>query len=108
MNHENEQHSLDRTSIAKRPTAEHRNTYNRTDVPTPSTRTIAAVAEALEVDETDLPPLNDVVDLDALDALFAPQFDGSPRPGGRVSFQYLDHDVLVCEDGTVIVTPVEK
>lgn len=35
-----------------------------------------------------LPPLGRVLDPDALDALFAPQADGEPRTGGRLSFVY--------------------
>ncbi|EJN57474.1 HalOD1 output domain-containing protein [Halogranum rubrum] len=37
-----------------------------------------------------LRPLADVIDPAALDSLFDPQYDGSPRRGGRLSFVYND------------------
>lgn len=42
-----------------------------------------------------LEPLADVLDPDALDALFAPLADGTLRPGGRVSFVYSECRVTV-------------
>ena len=35
-----------------------------------------------------LPPLANVLDTDALNALFGPRGDGTARPGGRLSFVY--------------------
>ncbi len=35
-----------------------------------------------------LPPLGNVLDTDALDALFADRSNGTPRTGGRISFVY--------------------
>ncbi|WP_121822015.1 HalOD1 output domain-containing protein [Halostella salina] len=73
----------------------------------PSERVVESVARTEGVDPVDLqPPLNDVVDLDALDALFAP-VGGVPRTDGRVEFRYDDYLVAVDADGTVAVEPVD-
>lgn len=42
-----------------------------------------------------LPPINTVVDPDALDALFASQSDGRTRSGGRVTFVYSRCEITV-------------
>jgi hypothetical protein len=72
------------------------------DVPL-CTTVLTLVAEATGVDPTRLPPLNDAVDPDALDGLFAPREDGSSRPPGDVSFAFADADVAIRADGTVTV-----
>ncbi|WP_135820177.1 HalOD1 output domain-containing protein [Halostella litorea] len=73
----------------------------------PSERVVESVAEAEGVDPVDLtPPLNDVVDLDALDALFAP-VGGVPRAVGRVEFRYDGYVVVVEADGSVTVEPAD-
>lgn len=70
----------------------------------PSTRVVEAIAEAEGVDPVALdPPLNAVIDLDALDELFSPN-SGVPRPSGRVEFEYDGYDVVV-EGGAVTVEP---
>lgn len=69
----------------------------------PSTRVVEALAEAAGVDSVDLPPLYDAVDPDALDSLFAPRPDGSPRVGCRVSFRFDGYQVTVHRDGEVQV-----
>lgn len=71
---------------------------------------VQTVVEAL-VDATDQPaesltPLHRCVDVDALEAIFAPHLDGTPRPDtGAVSFVVDDHEVLVEADGHVAVRP---
>lgn len=67
----------------------------------PSTLVVEAVAAAEDVDETDLPPLNDVTDPDALDALCAPRRDGSDRVGCLVAFEYVGYTVTVDKRGRV-------
>lgn len=69
----------------------------------PSRRVVQAVAAAENVDPTDLQPLYDVVDPDALDALFRPTAAGRPRSSGSVRFRYAQHDVVVQEGGAVRV-----
>jgi hypothetical protein len=67
-----------------------------------ATAVVSAVAAHDGVDETDLPPLYDAVDPDALDALL-----GSVRTDGpdeaSVSFEYAGHTVVVSDDGTVLL-----
>jgi hypothetical protein len=68
------------------------------------TTVVRAVSEAVGVPPTDLPvELNDVVDPDAMDDLFAPRADGRPRAAGRVEFELLDCAVAVHADGRVVV-----
>lgn len=47
------------------------------------------------------PPLDDVVDTDLLDRLFAPARDGTGDPSGLVIFPYRGHQVTVYADGFV-------
>lgn len=52
--------------------------------------------------------LDEVVDTDALDDLFAPLGDGSPRPGGRVSFIHENHRVVVHNGEFIELNPLAK
>lgn len=65
-----------------------------------STAVVEAVASAKGVDEVDLPPLNDAVDPDALNALFKPRDD----PEGLVTFTYADCEVTVFSNDRVDVS----
>lgn len=71
--------------------------FDLTGSPTPSDVVVKAVAEAASVDPMELPPLSDVVDPDALDALFQEQ---GPS---HVSFGYSGYDVELDSAGTVVV-----
>lgn len=67
---------------------------------------IDAVAEREGVDTTEIEPpeyeaLYDVLNPEALDSLFSPREDGTPRSEGRVEFTYCGYDVVVESDGTV-------
>ena len=67
---------------------------------------IRAVAEREGVDPIDIEPpeyepLYDVLNPEALDALFAPRESGTPRGAGRIEFTYCGYDVVVDSDGTV-------
>lgn len=66
---------------------------------------VLSVAEVAGVDHSDLTPLNDVVDPDALNAIFAPRKDGIERAGGRVQFSLSGHAVTVDADGEILVDP---
>lgn len=70
----------------------------------PSAAVIAAVASelGLEPEEMDA-PLNDYVDPEALDALFAPTHRKVPRANGRVEFTVHGCDVTVFGSGEVTV-----
>ncbi|WP_232701786.1 HalOD1 output domain-containing protein [Halobacterium wangiae] len=76
-------------------TALNRRTVDTTD------RIVAAVADKEGVDPVDLnPPLGTVVDLDAVERLFARSTAAADL---ELRFQYRGHDVLVREDGAVTV-----
>ena len=64
---------------------------------TASEAVVATVADRADADPTDLPPLYDAIDPDALDAIFR---DGRP---GRVSFEYAGYEVTVCGRDQVTV-----
>lgn len=66
---------------------------------------VVAVAEAAGVDPIDLStPLIESVDPDALDGLFRPRRDGSPREAdGRAIFTTNGYEVEVHSDGQVLV-----
>lgn len=75
---------------------------------TPSATVVEAVARAKGVAAADLDqPLNAVVDPDALDALFAPRGDGTPRDAGAVSFAFAGTTVTVTGEAEVAVEPEE-
>ncbi|WP_049888419.1 MULTISPECIES: HalOD1 output domain-containing protein [unclassified Natrinema] len=66
-----------------------------------SSAVIAAVATHRETDPTQLPPLYEWIDPDALDALFTPVRSG-PR-SGRLEFTYDGHTIAVdCTDGVSV------
>lgn len=65
---------------------------------------IEAVAAVSGRDPFELPPLWNVIDPEALDALFEPTKAGLKR-SGRVEFTYCDFLITV-DDGDVTVSPV--
>lgn len=65
---------------------------------------IRAVAILNDVDPTDLAPLSEVVDPDALDALFAPNASGISRnTNGHILFNYDAYYVRVDSSGQITV-----
>lgn len=81
-------------------------------VPSLSFEVIAAIAEREGVDPTDIEPpayeaLYDVINPEALDSLFAPREDGTPRSTGTVEFLFCGYHVTVTSDGTVDVAESE-
>lgn len=70
-----------------------------------STTVIETVAARENVNPIELnPSLYEVVDPDALDALFAPSRTGTARLGGRIEFSYCGYELVVRGDGNVTVT----
>ncbi|WP_226481896.1 HalOD1 output domain-containing protein [Natrinema amylolyticum] len=74
---------------------------------------VAAVAEREGVDPVDLEPpeyeaLYDVINPEALDALFATRENGRERPTGRVEFPFCGYQVAVTSDGDVEVSDPES
>lgn len=73
-----------------------------------SVRIVDVVAEREGVDPTEIEPpayepLYEVVDPEALETLFAPREDGTPRGSGRVTFEYCGYQIVVSGDGSVDV-----
>ena len=66
---------------------------------------IDALSNVEEADPEELAsPIHDSVDLDALDRLFSPRFDGTPRmTTGFVEFTVRDCRVVVHSDGEILV-----
>lgn len=71
----------------------------RTDDQLPSTTIIEAIAAVTNTELTDIPPLTDFVNPDAVDELFA------GRDGGLLTFTYAGCQVRVINDTTVTVQP---
>ena len=69
------------------------------------TRIVTEIASLEGVDPTMLePPLHDVIDPEALNALFAPTRRSPRTDSGQVSFTYHGYDVTVTATGSVSVT----
>lgn len=63
-----------------------------------------AIAAAMDTDPSKLsPPVDDVVDTDALETLFSDRDDGRPRGRGIVLFRYKHLTVTVDDEGYVTV-----
>lgn len=63
---------------------------------------VQTVAAATDQDPTAMEPLNDAINTDALNDLFAPS-DDRPRSRGYVQFEYERCHVRVRAEGTVLV-----
>ncbi|WP_266078605.1 DUF7504 family protein [Haladaptatus caseinilyticus] len=71
-----------------------------------STTVTVAVADVAGVEPAEIPEqLYDVIDPEALDKLFKPRDDGTPRRGGRLSFSLYGHHVTIRGDGSITVQP---
>jgi hypothetical protein len=87
-------------------TAGGRENVDRPNRNEPSQAVIEAIAEAEDVPIRQVRPpayesLHAAVDPEALDLLFAPRADGTPRAGGQVSFRFCDYDVTVERNGSI-------
>lgn len=72
-------------------------------------KVIRTVAVHANVEPEDLPPINNAVDTDALEDIFGPRPDSTPRRGtGTVVFRYAGYGVRVDADGTVEVEPWDE
>lgn len=63
-----------------------------------STAVIRAVSAVEGRDPLSLRPLTEVLDPDALDALFGSRDDGTARPGGRLTFVYSKCRITIDND----------
>lgn len=66
---------------------------------------IRVVAVHSNQEPENLPPLNNTVDPDALDDIFEPRTDGTPRRGGIIEFTYAGYDVRITGNQEVEVEP---
>lgn len=87
-----------------------RNTYHAYHDPQSpaklSTTVVHALAEVMDLDVTDTGfSLYDSVDPDALDQLFSPHDDGTPRPPGHVAFSVNGYRITVYSEGHIVITP---
>jgi hypothetical protein len=82
-----------------------RTTYDRSSDVALSVVVVDAVKAVLDESPATVGTLYDVIDPDALDSLFEPKADGTPRAGGTVEFTLADCEVTVRGDGDVIVAP---
>jgi hypothetical protein len=76
--------------------------WNRDDV-VPLT-VVEAVAVVTEQDPTEMAPISEVIETDALDALFE-STNRSPRMSGSVEFEYADCLVRVSAAGKIGIVP---
>lgn len=72
-----------------------------------STAVVRAVSAVTGRKIGTLPPLTDVIDPDALDALFESQFDDTPRTGGRLSIIYSSCHVEIDNGEFLTIEPLE-
>jgi len=68
-----------------------------------SSAIITAVATVAGTEPTELEPLYDCVDPDAVDALFRPLSEDRPRSDGCLSFSLNEYEVTVYGHGEIIV-----
>ncbi|WP_311172747.1 HalOD1 output domain-containing protein [Halobellus ordinarius] len=71
----------------------------------PTEAVVFAVAEATQTDPLDLPPLCSALDPDALNMLFETSTNSRPQATITVSFEYADHQIVLKEHGSIVVTP---
>lgn len=78
-------------------------TYEVDDDQSLSEGVVAAVAAASDTDPAAMDPLAGFIDPDALNALFADHYDGTPRAAGIVRFSFFDHEVVVDSNGYISI-----
>jgi hypothetical protein len=78
--------------------------------PAKLTTTLAhALSDVSGIDVTDTGfTLDDHVDPDALDRLFKPKEDGTPRMNGRLTFTAWGYQVTVYSDGQIAIVPPQQ
>lgn len=65
---------------------------------------VCAVAEIEGCCPTDLPPLHDTLDVDALNALFSSETDKPSQFKGSIIFEYSDSSVTIESDRSVTIS----
>jgi hypothetical protein len=79
------------------------NYYDTDDIEL-SVTVVHAVLEVTDKQPTDV-NLNAVVQPDALNQIFSPKHDGTPREGGRIEFEIAGCHVTIDSSGVVRVDP---
>jgi hypothetical protein len=69
-------------------------------------RVIDAVVETMGTDSTEIDPLYDYIDPDALNDLFKSNENGQDHREGHVEFQIEEHLIRISSDGDIEVQPV--
>lgn len=64
---------------------------------------VQAVAACADERPTDLPPLRDVLDPDALESLYSSLSNEFDRPVGMVRFSYVGFRIIVLGDGSLVI-----
>jgi hypothetical protein len=73
-----------------------------------SVAVVTAVADAENADPNVLPPLSEMLDTDALDAMFTP-VDGTTTDGhGRITFEYSMSQVTIDGSDQITVEPARE
>ncbi len=75
-----------------------------TDYGDPSSGVVEAVSRATDQRATDLPPLHDAVETDALNVLLSDD-DRSTDASFSIAFSYAHHRITAAADGEVVVRP---
>lgn len=87
----------------------HRTRHDWSEPEPLGTTIVRAVAAVTGREPTDMEPLHETVDADALDNLFAPRSDEESRASEAVlRFSYCGQWIQVFGDGLVIITPGEN
>ena len=106
------EHSLHRDGTEPRYDQTNHRYYLHYDVDGPATLTTTIVHALSTVTNVDVSQgefsLYDSIDPDALERIFAPKVDGSPRSEGHVSFVALDHQIFVHANGDIYIYPPDE
>ncbi|WP_144240112.1 HalOD1 output domain-containing protein [Haladaptatus cibarius] len=100
--------SKSNTSQPGAPPATYHTTHDWTDAESLSTTVMTAIAEAMDEDPTEIGPLYDQFDPDALDGLFAPRRGGKIRTDSHVGFTFEEYYIFIQSDGLIAVHPPEE
>lgn len=77
-------------------------TYEETSGQSPTMTIVDALAAAMEIEPTELPPLFEIVDPDAIDTLFS-NTESETDAAAMLSFNYRTWNVFVNADGRIRV-----
>lgn len=70
------------------------------------------VSALLEIEDVEVPnlgfTLQDYVDTDALDSLFVPKMDGTPRKETRIEFTVPGYEITIESEGDITITDLDS